>query len=237
MTSVPPDASAADATTSESRRTAKRRTRRPWPVWVHLVIALILVAVLRNFVVQSFYVPSGSMIPTLEVGDRMVVSKFHTTLHRGDIVVFDGTDTFGGNPVTRFDSGIGKVVAAGARVFGIDVNERDYVKRIVGMPGDHVVCCDAQHRLVVNDKPLAEPYLVSGMAPSLMEFDVRVPEGRLWLMGDNRSNSADSRAHLGDPGGGMVPVSDVVGKPLLRYWPFGRFGTLPSATESAAAGG
>jgi signal peptidase I len=236
MTTVPTPPEA-DAATPRERRRGKRAPRRPWPVWVHLILALVLVALLRNFVAQSFYVPSGSMIPTLAVGDRMVVSRIPTTLHRGDIVVFDGTTTFGGNPGPRFDSTIGKVLSAGAKVFGIDVNERDYVKRIVGLPGDHVVCCDAQHRIIVNDKPLAEPYLAPGMAPSLMDFDVRVPAGRLWLMGDNRSNSADSRAHLGDPGGGMVPESDVIGKPLLRYWPFSRFGTLPSAEQPAVAGG
>ena len=85
----------------------------------------------------------------------------------------------------------------------------------------------------VNDVPLTEPYLAAGMAPSLSPFDVQVPANRLWMMGDNRSNSADSRAHLGDPGGGMIPVEDVVGRPALRYWPFGRFGTVPGDPDIA----
>ena len=144
MTSVP-SASAADA--SSERRRSRRPARKPWPAWVHLILALVLVAVLRNFIAQSFYVPSGSMIPTLQVGDRMIVPKFGQTIEHGDIVVFDGTETFGGNPAPRFDSAIGKVVSGVGKVFGVDVNERDYVKRVIGMGGDHVVCCDANEAI------------------------------------------------------------------------------------------
>lgn len=234
MTSVP-SASAADA--SSERRRSRRPARKPWPAWVHLILALLLVAVLRNFIAQSFYVPSGSMIPTLQVGDRMIVPKFGQTIEHGDIVVFDGTETFGGNPAPRFDSAIGKVVSGVGKVFGVDVNERDYVKRVIGVGGDHVVCCDANEAITVNGKALNEPYLAPGMKPSMMPFDVVVPEGHLWLMGDNRSNSADSRAHLGDPGGGMVPVSDVIGEPVLRYWPLSRFDRITSTTSVPAADG
>ncbi|MEI2779187.1 MAG: signal peptidase I [Tetrasphaera sp.] len=226
MTTAPPP-SAAGATGAASGTPSRRR--KPWPVWVHLVLALVLVALLRNFVAQSFYVPSGSMIPTLQVGDRIIVNKLDHSIERGDVVVFDGTDTFGGNPTTRFDSGVGKVVAVVARVFGINVDEKDYVKRVVGLGGERVACCDAQGRITINGSPLAEPYLAPGVEPSTTEFDVQVPSGRLFLLGDNRENSADSRAHLGDPGGGMVPVEDVIGPPLVRYWPLDRLGG-PSAT-------
>lgn len=223
MTSVPPTPAAGAAAA------APRRQRKPWPAWVHLLIALVLVALLRNFVAQSFYVPSGSMIPTLNVGDRIVVNKLDRSVERGDIVVFDGTETFGGNPTTRFDSAIGKVVAGGAKLFGIDVDEKDYVKRIVGVGGDRVACCDARGRITVNGSPLPEPYLGPNVQPSSMDFDVTVPEGKLFMLGDNRDNSADSRAHLGDPGGGMVPVADVIGPPLVRYWPLDRLGGVPTS--------
>ncbi|GAA1765385.1 signal peptidase I [Nostocoides vanveenii] len=230
MTSEPE--AAAPAVTRSSRRTAKS-TKRQLPLWVHFLLALVLVALLRNFVAQSFYVPSGSMIPTLEVGDRVVVSKLSNDVTRGDIVVFNGTDTFAAGTLERFTGTFGKAAAAVASVFGVHLNERDYVKRVIGMPGDHVVCCDAQGKITINGTVINESYLVGGMQPSLQPFDVRVPAGRLWMMGDNRSNSADSRAHLGDPGGGMVPVTDVIGRPVFRYWPLGRMGTTGSYASDA----
>ncbi len=228
-----PDHRSADP--SRQGRPAGGITRRgPWPVWVHLILAVVLVALLRAFVVQSFYVPSGSMIPTLLVGDRMVVLKVGTDIHRGDVVVFDGTATFGGYPGPRLTGTIGSILTKVAKVGGVDLDERDYIKRVIGMPGDHVVCCDARGRMSVNDVVLQEPYLEDGLPASSSPFDVTVPAGRMWMMGDNRNNSADSRAHLGDPGGGMVPVADVVGRPALRYWPLDRFGTLAGDATLAA---
>lgn len=214
----------APAVTRSSRHPAKR-TKRQLPLWAHFLLALVLVALLRNFVAQSFYVPSGSMIPTLEIGDRVVVSKLSDDITRGDIVVFDGTDTFAQGVPERFTGTFGKAASAVASVFGVHLNERDYVKRVIGMPGDRVVCCDAQGKITINGTVINESYLVEGMQPSMQPFDVRVPAGRLFMMGDNRSNSADSRAHLGDPGGGMVPVAEVIGRPVFRYWPLGRMGT------------
>lgn len=223
-----------EAVTPETRA-AGRAKRKPLPVWVHFLIALALVAVLRNFVVQSFYVPSGSMIPTLEIGDRVVVSKLDNTFKRGDIVVFDGTDTFGGGTGERWEGGFGKVAAGLARVFGIHLGEKDYVKRIIGVGGDHLVVGE-DGRLTINGKTVNEPYLAEGVMSSDYPFDVKVPAGKLFLMGDNREQSADSRAHLGDPGGGMIPESDVIGSPVLRYWPLGRFGTMgDSAHEPSLA--
>lgn len=210
-----------------------RNRRKPLPVWVHILLALVLVAVLRNFVVQSFYVPSGSMIPTLQIGDRVVVSKFGGEVKRGDIVVFDGTDTFGGGSSARWSGTFGKVASGIGGIFGIDPGEKDYVKRVIGVGGDHIVCCDADGKLTINGTSVNEPYLVSGMSPSDVPFDVIVPAGRLWMMGDNRSNSADSRAHLGDPGGGMVPVADVIGSPMFRYWPMGRLGGMGDIAHSS----
>ncbi len=181
--------------------------------WVYALAALavvVLVVGLRQFLVQSFSVPSVSMQPTIEPGDRLLVNRLvrGDGLHRGDIVVFDGTRAF---PA------------------GDGAGTTDYVKRVIGLPGDHVVCCDvASGRLLLNGVPLDEPYLWPGDRPSTLTFDVTVPAGGMWVMGDHRSESGDSRAYLGRPGGGVVPLRDVIGQATVRYWPPGRLGTLGS---------
>lgn len=203
------------------------------PSWLLLVGAALLVMMLvRGLLVQSFYVPSGSMQPTIEPGDRILVNKTvgDADLRRGDVVVFDGTDTFAAADRTppRDDGPIGTVLGGAASLFGLDLGEQDFIKRVVGLPGDRVACCDDQGRLTVNGIGVTEAYLSPGDAPSDLAFDVVVPEGRLWLMGDHRSDSADSRAHLGDPGGGMVPLKDVVGRSAYTYWPLSRLGGFGS---------
>lgn len=177
----------------------------PWWLWVAALAALVLV-LLRVFVVQSFSVPSGSMEPTIDPGDRLLVSRLdRSDVRRGDVVVFDGTRAFGPDPVS---------------------GTTDYVKRVIGMPGDRVVCCAAAGRLTVNGVALDEPYLYPGDRPSDLTFDIVVPAGRLWVMGDHRSASTDSRAYLGRPGGGGVPMGDVIGQVWVRYWPPDRLGSL-----------
>ncbi len=178
-----------------------------------LVAVVVLVLGLRQFLVQSFSVPSVSMQPTIEPGDRLLVDRLvrGDQLHRGDIVVFDGTTAF---PASEGADGAGAT---------------DYVKRVIGLPGDHVVCCDASTRLLVNGVPLDEPYLWPGDRASTLTFDVTVPEGSMWVMGDHRSASGDSRSYLGRPGGGMVPLHDVIGQATVRYWPPGRLGSLGSS--------
>jgi signal peptidase I len=113
-----------------------------------------------------------------------------------------------------------------ASSLSIRLNESDYVKRVVGLPGDHVVCCDISGLLTVNGIAVVEPYLYPGDKPSDLTFDVTVPVERVWVMGDHRSDSADSRAHLGDPGGGMVRLDDVIGRAGMIYWPPSRVGVL-----------
>ncbi|WP_460938628.1 signal peptidase I [Phycicoccus ginsengisoli] len=219
-----------------SGRETERHARGP--SWLLLVgIALLVMVVVRGFLVQSFYVPSGSMEPTIEPGDRILVNKLvgGTALHRGDVVVFDGTTTFAAADRTPHqDSGpIGRTLASAARLVGVEVGEQDFVKRVVGLPGDRVVCCDSDGRLTVNGVSVTEPYVYPGDKPSELTFDVTVPAGRLWVMGDHRGDSADSRAHLGDPGGGTVRTDDVIGRAVATYWPLSRLGTFPEPPQLA----
>lgn len=167
------------------------------------VTALLLVG---TFVAQPFQVPSGSMEGTLRIGDRVLVDKlayrFGGTPERGDVIVFDGKDSF--TP----DSGT------------------DFVKRVIGVGGDRVTCCDARGRMTVNGRPLDETYLYPGDTPSRVPFDIVVPDGKLWVMGDHRDVSRDSRGHLGDPGGGSVPVGRVIGRVDWIVWPAGHWARL-----------
>ncbi|MFC9158343.1 signal peptidase I [Streptomyces bauhiniae] len=166
-----------------------------------LLTCLVFLLLLSTFVVRPFVIPSGSMEPGLRVGDRVLVNKlayrFGARPSRGDVVVFDGTGYFG---------------------------HADYVKRVVGVGGDHVVCCDREGRIEVNGRPVDETgFLYPGNSASDVPFDVVVPDGRLFLLGDHRARSSDSRDHLGSPGGGMVPVDDVVGRADWIVWPYGHW--------------
>ena len=192
----------------------------------------------RGLVVEPFYIPSGSMEPTLTPEDRILVNKIGgaSSLQRGDLVVFDGTHTFAdraAGPGSGQSPAVVRILGSMASSLSIHLNESDYVKRVVGLPGDHVVCCDPRGFLTVNDIAVAEPYLYPRDKPSDLSFDVTVAAQRIWVMGDHRSVSADSRAHLGDPGGGMVRLDDVIGRAWMIYWPPSRVGTLGSPTSLA----
>jgi signal peptidase I len=189
-----------------------------------VAIAALLLVLVRLLVVQSFVIPTSSMEPTLQAGDRVLVSRLDHLVgdvHRGDVIVFDGDGVFD-PPPAQPPSALARLGRAFASALGAPVGEHDYAKRVIGLPGDHVVCCDAAGRLTVNGTPLQETYLPAGTVPSLTHFDTVVPAGRLWVMGDNRSVSGDSRQHLGDPGGGTVPLDHVVGRVVAVWWPFGR---------------
>jgi signal peptidase I len=191
-----------------------------------VLVASLAVALTRALLVQSFVVPTGSMTPTVDPGDRVLVSRLaYTTgpIRRGDVIVFDGSGVFDrqSQPARTALAGLGRSVAA---LFSLPVGSTDYVKRVVGLPGERVVCCDSAGRITVDGTPLAESYVKPGDAASTVRFDIVVPSDRLWVMGDHRSDSADSRAHLGDPGGGTVPVDRVVGRVVSIYWPLSHAG-------------
>lgn len=205
---------------------------------------VVFVLLLSHFVLQPFLIPSSSMEPTLQVGDRILVNKlayrFSDQPRRGDVVVFDGTGSFvrqppEENPVT------GLLHGAAAALGLAEPADTDFVKRVVGVGGDRVVCCDENGRLTVNGVPVEEWYVQLGDAPSKVPFDIVVPPGTLWVMGDHRSQSSDSRDHLGQPGGGMVPVERVIGRADWIGWPFGRWSGVPrtgafDAVPAPAAG-
>lgn len=195
------------------------------PLWQEMILLLALALVLaigiKALFLQAFYIPSGSMNDTLVLNDRILVQKVSYwgggEPQRGDIVVFSDpggwlqgqAQSTATNPVTR-----------ALELFGLYPTGGHLVKRVIGVGGDRVKCCDKQGRILVNGLPLNEKaYLAAGEKPSLIDFDVRVQEGYIWVQGDNRSNSADSRVHLGDPSGGQVPVEDVVGKVFTVVWP------------------
>lgn len=223
---------APDQGPEQRSRSARLRTaaaslhRRPATL---LALCLAFLFLLSTFVVQPFLIPSSSMENTLRIGDRVLVNKlayrFGGEPRRGDVVVFDGTGSFvhsdsGENPVTALLRG------AGAALGLAPPAETDYVKRVIGVGGDRVTCCDKRGRIKVNGEPVTEGYLHPGNVPSSVEFDIVVPEGKLWVMGDHRARSSDSRDHLGEPGGGTVPVEQVIGRADWISWPFSHWTTL-----------
>ncbi len=204
-------------------------TQRRLPVWQEsillVVVAVVLAVIVKTFFVQAFYIPSGSMEPTMMVHDKILVQKvsyWGGDVDRGDIVVFD--DPGGWLPESETSRPRGVAQEALEKI-GLFPSGGHLIKRVIGVGGDHVVCC-SQGRLTVNGTPVDEPYLLDETATAKTRFDVTVPAGRLWVMGDNRGNSNASPQHLGDPGGGAIRESSVVGEAWLRLWPLGRAGRV-----------
>ena len=169
---------------------------------------------------------------TLEIKDRVAVNKvpfLSHTIMRGDIIVFRDPDHWLGDPAPSADPLIIAKLREGLIAVGVLPNpaKQHLVKRVIGIAGDHLVCCDNKKRITVNGIPLNEPYIFKGDNPSDMNFDVRVPPGKLWVMGDHRGASADSRYHTDDINKGMVPTNKVVGRVVAVIWPAGHAKIVP----------
>ncbi|WP_051944759.1 signal peptidase I [Streptacidiphilus rugosus] len=226
---------------AERRRSAKRAKRRRQRSLVREVplvigVALVITLLLQTFLVQVFSIPSGSMQNTIAIGDRVAVDKFSPWFgwqpKRGDVVVFnDPSNWLKNDPVPKSGAVLGAVKNT-FTFLGLLPSDRDLIKRVIGVPGDTVACCDSHGRILVNGKPIDEPYLYPGNPPSRIPFKVTVPAGELWVMGDHRDISADSRFHMNEPGGGFVPEKDVVGRAMAVVWPLSRWQTLPGGQQS-----
>ena len=228
-----------------------KRRRSFWrelPVLV--IVALVLALVIKAFAIQAFFIPSASMENTLDIGDRVLINKvvYHLRpIHRGDIVVFDGTGSWDFDNPTTSSNIFSKAVDELEGLVGVSHDSSIYIKRVIGLPGDRVACCNAKGQVTVNGIALSEgSYLYPDNVPSTQKFSVTVPAGRLWVMGDHRLVSYDSRGHMGDPGGGTIPESGVLGRAFVIIWPPSRWGFLniPATFEqprlnasNAAAGG
>jgi signal peptidase I len=240
------DEPAADVEPTAGAEPAAARRKKSWRQLMLVVLAaIVLMLLIKAFIVQVYRIPSSSMEDTLLTGDRVLVNKlvYHVRgIARGDIVVFSGQGSWGsttgapdpappGNPLLR----AGYDVLADVGVYS---TQTYYIKRVIGLPGDHVVCC-VNGKVTVNGVPLDETsYLFPGASPSVKLFNVIVPAGRLWVMGDNRAISDDSRGHMsaGSPAMGTVPENEVAGRAFMVIWPPSQIGDLPiPATFQQAA--
>ncbi|HVA60307.1 MAG TPA: signal peptidase I [Mycobacteriales bacterium] len=224
------DPTAAGPERADKRKQASFLKELPFLILIALVLALLI----KAFLVQAFYIPSGSMEQTLHIKDRVLVNKLVYRFrdpHRGEIIVFQGPSDWNAefaspvtsNPIARFFQGIGRVIGVSPP------SGRDFIKRVIGLPGDVVQCCNAQNQITVNGIALNEPYIYLAQADpqqAYQPFKVTVPAGHLWVMGDHRDDSADSRAHMGDAANGSIPISNVIGRAFVVVWPASRWGLL-----------
>ncbi len=222
----------------ETKRQEKQAKKKTLPLWqeltVLLVSAFVLALIVKTFFLQAFYIPSSSMEPTLLVDDKILVQKvsyWAGDVERGDIVVFDDP---GGWLSRAQESAPRNAVQRGLEIVGLYPSGGHLVKRVIAVSGDRVRCCNAENQIVVNGVPLEESYLPETVNQG--RYNVTVPPDSLWVLGDNRSNSQDSHAHTGEPGGGFVSTDGVVGKVWSVVWPSSRAQLLdrPGVYEAAA---
>lgn len=224
----------ADASSRRARKAKAREGHSPLFLWLKEVATVVIVAIVLSFLIKTFlfrafYIPSESMVNTLDVNDRIFVNLLvpePMALQHGDVVVFRDSQGWLA-PAAAKTKGPFTWVQDGLTFVGLlpDNSEQHLVKRVIGLPGDHVVCCDAGGQLTVNGTPLNEKYINSAEIPQVRDFDVVVPAGKVWVMGDNRNHSADSRAHM-DTNGGFVNESDIEGKAAVIAWPLNRISAL-----------
>jgi signal peptidase I len=197
-----------------------------------IVVALVASLLIKSFLVQFFYIPSGSMENTLQVQDRVAVNKIpfiSKSIDRGDVVVFRDPDDWLPE-IVDYDTNkyLAKVKSALVAVGVLPNPAKQYlVKRVIGVAGDRIVCCTKNDKLSINGVEVNEPYIFAGNKPSDMTFDVTVPEGKIWVMGDHRGASADSRYHQEDINKGFVPISKVSGRVFAVIWPFKNITYVP----------
>ncbi|HEX9065616.1 MAG TPA: signal peptidase I [Streptosporangiaceae bacterium] len=272
----PGNPAGADETAEDEDENAEsgegENTRGRWSFLTEMVVlfavALTIALLIKTFIVQPFFIPSSSMENTLLVGDKVLVNKLVyrvRPISRGDVVVFDGAGSWlpptassppAHNGIARlYDDTLGALFSSIRGLFGSPPGQTDYIKRVIGLPGDHVKCCNSQGQITVNGVPLHESsYVIPGARPSQGAFNVVVPPGRLWVMGDNRPESADSRLHdckytytpptcVPYDRSGTIPESDVIGRAFMIVWPPSRFRILPipstfeqPALKSSASG-
>ncbi len=225
----------------DSPRRAHRARQERGPVFLWLkeiativVVAIVLSFLIKTFLFRAFYIPSESMVSTLDVNDRIFVNLLVPepfALEHGDVVVFKDTKGWLAS-AAEAPRGPFTWVQDGLTFVGLlpDNSEQHLVKRVIGLPGDHVVCCDGSGRLTLNGASLDEKYVNPAEVPEAREFDVVVPAGKVWVMGDNRNHSADSRAHM-EVNGGFVDIADIEGKAGVIAWPLNRVSAVDNYPE------
>lgn len=199
---------------------------------VLVVVALVVSLFIKSFLVQFFFIPSGSMENTLQIKDRVAVNKvpfISNNIKRGDVVVFRDPNNWLPEIVDySTNKYVAKAKSALVTVGVLPNPAKQYlVKRVIGVGGDRVVCCTKDGNLTINGVEVIEPYIFAGNKSSEMNFDVTVPKGKLWVMGDHRGASADSRYHQEDINKGFVPVSKVSGRVVGVIWPFKNITYIP----------
>jgi signal peptidase I len=196
-----------------------------------VILALVVSLLIKSFLVQFFYIPSGSMENTLQIKDRVAVNRvpfIGNDIGRGDVVVFRDPAGWLPDASSVSGNGITSTIRDGLVLVGIIPNpaKQYLVKRVIGIAGDKVVAKDQV--LTINGKPTNEPYIFSGNTPSDTDFNITVPEGKVWVMGDHRGASGDSRVHQDDVNNGMVPLEKITGRVVATIWPLNRIGFVPS---------
>ena len=202
---------------------------REFPILV--IVALAVSLIIKSFLVQFFYIPSGSMENTLQINDRVAVNKIpfiSKSIDRGDVVVFRDPSNWLPEPYADNQNKVIAKIKEGLVLVGVLPNpaKQYLVKRVIGVAGDNVVGKDGV--VTINGKETTEPYIFAGNKPSELDFNVTVPKGKIWVMGDHRGASADSRYHQDDVNNGFVPESKVTGRVVGIIWPIKNIGTVPS---------